>query len=705
MAKGRKPVRYFVADTENAVPRTTLMDDADETNLFSSNTPESAVEAPTYNSPAKFVTRVWAFAICPVGGDVTSDDVEVYNNIVDGCTAMAALPNSDGDVPVVFFHNLAYDAPLILSHLVGEGYTVEQPDIVSELVEGEGGKSRKRNRPNPRMIRTAVTEGVWYSMKITFDNGRTVELRDSLKLLPFTVDAIGRSLNTRAKKLKGSIDYSLPRPVGHVITDTERAYIENDVLVMAEAMHLIENDFPGYLKNLTIGSACMRAFKISLGARELGIDMDELTDKESEAALLTGKEMWEEISEFCSLEEDNDIRSAYRGGWCYVNRDNPLISRNQAVDLTESDTKGMVYDVNSLYPSVMYNHRYPWGTPAEVPDITGKGLMYLEKVSMEYIVDVNVAFTVKKDHVPFIQLKGSSIFAENEYVKDSEGVVNLTLTKPDVELMMEQYNIISLKVNRMWIFDHTDNIFDDYINHFYKVKERASLEGNAVLRMIAKLHLNNLYGKMAQSAIRPVTVPDVEDGVVSMVELGEEIGRGGYIPAGAYITAYARAVTVRAAQANFERFFYADTDSVHMLGEAVGIEVDGEKLGAWDNEGKFDLARYVRQKTYVERIIKGEDRHIDIKACGASGGVKERLRYKVADNSSGDWKFSRIKRDDNDIPTNEPRSDREIIERMQPGLKEAGKLSRKAVTGGTILYETTFSIHGDPSPVEWTMVH
>lgn len=697
--------KYYVADTENLVPKSTLMDDADESNMFESNTDIGTVDVPDHKGlKSDFVTRVWAFAVCPVGADTDSDDVSVYNSIEGGLDHFANLPNPDNGITTVFFHNLAYDGPLIISHLVGEGYVIDEPEFGEEaemLAEAGLGDSR---RPAEGHIRTQITDGAWYSMQICFRGGKQVEIRDSLKLLPFTVDAIGKSLKTKAKKLVGGIDYTSVREVGHVITDEEQMYIENDVLVMAQALDLIERDFPGYLTNLTIGSACMKMFKMSLGARNMGLTLSNLDVKSEKGATLEGKEEWEAISEWCTLDEDAALRQSYRGGWCYVNRENPLIYRNQAVDLTNTNTTGMVYDVNSLYPSVMYKRRYPWGNPMEYHAGNNMTFDEIADFSMEYIIELEIDFVVREDHVPFIQLKGSSAFAENEYVRDSGGPVKITLTKPDVELFREQYEVRSFTVHNMWVFDHVDDIFDDYIDHFYAVKERATKEGNAVLRMIAKLHLNNLYGKMAQSSIRPVSIPVVTDGVISIVDLGEDVGRGGYIPIGAYITAYARAVTIRAAQSNYDRFFYADTDSIHILGEAKGIEVDGSKLGAWDNEGKFDMARYVRQKTYVERIINGDEREIDLKACGASGGVKERLRYRVAENDGEDWHFNRINRDDTDKPINEPRTDREIIERFQPGLKEAGKLTRKSVSGGTILLETTFSIHGEPCEPEWEVV-
>ncbi len=61
-----------------------------------------------------------------------------------------------------------------------------------------------------------------------------------------------------------------------------------------------------------------------------------------------------------------------------------------------------------------------------------------------------------------------------------------------------------------------------------------------------------------------------------------------YTAAGVFITSHARALTIRAAQASYDVFAYADTDSLHLLTDTVpdGIDVDPVRMGA----GKFEYA-------------------------------------------------------------------------------------------------------------------
>lgn len=642
--------KVYVADTENNVPRPTIYQDSnyvevnDPTPLMS---PEDLTELDLIEAASQ--TRVWAAALCPVKDGVTADDVLVDNSIEGFIARCRQLPSGSK----VYFHNLAYDGPLLTTALIRMGYT---------LSDETGFK-----KPAAGTFKVMVSDtGAWYSISVTFHHGnRHVRFDDSLKVLPFSVDNIAKSLKTRHQKLIGSIDYQLFRPVGYEPTDTEVAYIKNDVLVMAEALHQLHGRETDLTKSLTIGSACMREYKKMLGKGDLK----------------RGRQVYDAIYAELDPEVDAKLRKGYRGGWCQVNRDNPLIANNEAVDLTASTVKGNTYDVVSLYPSAMHGKVFPVGEPIDANPSTFDGTD-----ENPYIIRMRVDFTVKPKHLPFIQLKGNSIFAENEYVKDSQGTVEITLTKPDYELFVEQYDISYMDVLDYWRFAKATGLFDEYIDHWFEVKRTAT---NPVDRMIAKLMLNNLYGKMAQSMLRNSGVPYLDEDGVLRLSTFEDTARGGYIPVGSFITAYARCVTIRAAQKNFDGFLYADTDSMHMVGEAVGIEIDKTKLGAWDHEAVWDMGRFVRQKTYIERTLDGE---VHIKAAGATQTVKERITRKVSWFDDG-WKHKKLTFGDNDEITDPMREDREIFERFTYGLTEAGKLRRLAAVGGPVLSETTFRIH------------
>jgi hypothetical protein len=61
----------------------------------------------------------------------------------------------------------------------------------------------------------------------------------------------------------------------------------------------------------------------------------------------------------------------------------------------------------------------------------------------------------------------------------------------------------------------------------------------------------------------------------------------------------------------YDRFIYADTDSLHLVGREIPSELEISKtdLGKWKHESTFRRARYLRQKCYVEELIVSEKKY------------------------------------------------------------------------------------------------
>ena len=121
-----------------------------------------------------------------------------------------------------------------------------------------------------------------------------------------------------------------------------------------------------------------------------------------------------------------------------------------------------------------------------------------------------------------------------------------------------------------------------------------------------------------------------DDGVVHFILHEEHEKKVGYIPVGSAITSYARNFTIRHAMANYDRFCYADTDSIHLQGlePAEMVIVDPVEFCCWKNECDFDFAYYERQKTYAEHVIAEDGEELDkpylnLKASGMTRAAKE----------------------------------------------------------------------------------
>lgn len=486
--------------------------------------------------------RVWAYAVC----DIDEPSKYLVGNSIGGfmewCRRHANCE--------VYFHNLAFDGSFILDYLEKHGW-----QWIGESVEAES-----------LTYETLISDtNQFYCITLHFSRYFKVKIMDSLKIIPLSVKAIAKAYGL--EEGKGELDYEAFREVGHRITADEEDYIRRDVQIVA---HALRRHFEQGLRKMTAGSNALKGFKDTLG----------------------GHRRFRFSYPVLSEEEETLIRKAYKGGWTYVDK------RIRGAEVG----RGMVFDVNSLYPSVMYFERLPYG----------KAHFALDPSKMPadelWICSAMVSFELKPDHVPCIQLKGNSRFVPTEYLESSGGIVQMSFSNVDFELYSEQYDF---KVHE-WLggywFKSNDLQFRDYIDYWMGVKVKAGEEGNNGLRTLAKLMLNSLYGKFATRRTCVGKKPVLKDGVVRFEELPPEERDPVYLPVGVFITSYARMKTVSAAQACYDMFCYADTDSIHITGDVVPdfLDVDDFRLGAWKHESDFERAKFLRAKCYIEQEV-GKD--------------------------------------------------------------------------------------------------
>lgn len=488
--------------------------------------------------------RVWAAATCEIDGDCS--EVEHGTSVdwfVDWCREHAQCN--------VYFHNLAFDGAFIMDHLERNGWrwVADRRDVTD-------------------MTYTTVISDAnqVYCIELYFTPVFHVRIMDSLKIVPLSVAAMAKAYGLPI--LKGSLDYSAPREVGHELTDEEVAYIDNDVRIVAMVMRVFLSKG---LNKMTAGSNALSDYRSGMGGKK-------------------GFRRW-----FPALDEEEDafIRNAYRGGFTYV------APRFQGRRLGE----GIVFDVNSLYPSVMYGcsgERLPYGLPERFegrPRPTGSFDLW--------VAQVTCSFRLREDHIPCIQLKGNFRFSQTEYLERSDGDVTFTVTSVDWDLINRQYHVYDVRWHGGYLFRSADYLFRDYIDHWVGVKNQATIDGNGGLRQIAKLMLNSLYGKFATRTVvysrRPMLVNDV----LRYVDLPPATRDPVYLPVGVFVTAWARFKTITTAQSVYDRFVYADTDSIHLLGTDVPgcVDVDDVRLGAWKHESTFSEAKFLRAKCYMEQEV------------------------------------------------------------------------------------------------------
>jgi DNA polymerase elongation subunit (family B) len=487
--------------------------------------------------------RVWAYALCEVG----NTDNFLWGNSIDDLIEWC----ENYDQPLtLYFHNLKFDGEFILNWLFRNGY---------KLIKDSEDKQ-------PRTFSTLISDhGEFYSIEIYFyqkgKRWKKVKILDSLKVLPLSVAAIAKAFKLPIIKLE--IDYTEYREIGHELTEQEIAYIKNDVTIVALALEIL---FKQNLKKMTTGANALNEYKE-----------------------IVGKKTFERL--YPKPFYDSDIRQSYRGGFTYLN------PKYKEKDIGE----GIVLDVNSLYPSVMYYNELPYG----------EGIFFEGKYEEDnnynlYVQMLSCQFRLKENHIPTIQLKNNLSFNPVEYLTSSGGdIITMCMTSVDLKLFFDQYDVWDIEYYSGWKFRSKKGMFKDYIDKWNSVKVEATKEGNGALRTIAKLMLNSLYGKFATNPVGRSKYPYLgDDGIVHYAVGLEEDREPVYIPMGAFITAWARNKTIRSAQAVYDRFVYADTDSLHLIGteEPKGLDISPIDLGAWKHESTFTRARFLRQKSYIEEI-------------------------------------------------------------------------------------------------------
>lgn len=607
---------------------------------------------------------VWASGLC----EICTENAMIFGDIDSTYDYLKELNEN----VVVYYHNLKFDGNFILWHFL------VKKKFKQAFNKDDNKWLRTSEMPKNSIKYSISSMGQWYTIIIKFDK-YYVEIKDSLKLLPFSLKRIGESFKTKHKKLE--MEYKGFRYPNCYITEEEKEYLKNDLFVIKEAIEFMFQE--GHSK-LTIGSCCLDEYKKTLPGKDY---YDMLYPNLFEMEFFN--------TDFTSVGQF--IRKAYRGGWCYLvkEKSNKIIKN------------GVTADVNSLYPSVMHSisgNYYPVGEPLFFEGKHNEEWDVREKFF--YYIKIKCRFYLKEGMLPTVQIKNDFRYKSNEWlfssdVYDKNGelvdspVVDLYLSCVDYQLFIEHYNIFDLEEIYGVVFQTGIGMFDSYIDKWAEVKKN----NKGAMREEAKLFLNNLYGKMSSSTDSDFKIAYIDKNDNGKPILNFDIieandKRPGYIAVGAAITSYAREFTIRAAQQNYHGpqepgFIYADTDSIHCdlyVDEVTGIKIHDKDFCCWKLESFWNEAIFVRQKTYIEHVFASNqvkcDHVYDIKCAGMPEKCKQLFRDSMNCTK----------------PEELTEEEKQFVERKRTmrdfkrGLQVPGKLRPKRVVGGVLLVETPFTM-------------
>ncbi len=409
----------------------------------------------------------------------------------------------------------------------------------------------------PLIISSSIAQ-----FKIYLGNKKVCEIRDSYLLLRGSLDGLTTSFNVKHKKKTGTIDYNNMK-----ITPQEKEYLKFDVIGLYEVII----KFNEILKQRNITS------KLTI----------------SSCAMCDYKTNYPQLFSLINNIDNKELRSGYYGG-------RVEIFKSYFSSKENNDRKLFCYDINSLYPYVMHDFKFP----------VGKYFISIIPQTTEYISKIEY-FCPKDLNIPLLPIH------HNGKLKFCTGFGTGIYSRYEIEKAKELgYKIKFIKT---YNFKQSEFLFKDYIDFWYNIKKHSK----GAKRTISKLMLNSLYGKFG-------TRPDRQKYIINpnkdwidknfknwgLNDFGNfEIWKKDYffrmpyvnIPIVIYITSLARTVLFNYIQ-KCDDIYYCDTDSVFTTTE-LNISED---LGAMKLEKTIDEAYFLRPKVYACRM---QDKEL-IKAKG-----------------------------------------------------------------------------------------
>lgn len=265
------------------------------------------------------------------------------------------------------------------------------------------------------------------------------------------------------------------------------------------------------------------------------------------------------------------------------------------------------YDVNSMYPYAMLK--------ASVP-VSGRTVLtnVFRGNPGVWLID----FHQPRGNVPLFMVNGNGEFSGRGWYYS-----------PEISAALEFG--IEVKILAGFEFlDYTDSLFRDFINPLWDL--RVKYGSQSAFGLVAKLSMNNLYGKMGQGDLiesiftavdsdailsRNASVLDLSRDLYSGVE-GKICEHQHYGIAGT-ITSFSRAYLFRLMVENNP--IYCDTDSIHTLDKMT----DNAGLGGLKIEKRANRAVYVGKKMYGMLTNSGQI----VKIKGVRTGTKE-MQWQVS---------------------------------------------------------------------------
>lgn len=419
---------------------------------------------------------------------------------------------------------------------------------------------------------------------------RTIKLKDSGKMLPFSLKNLANDFDVVHKKLDETVD------VDNMTEWTKEVekYCVYDCMSLYEVLEKYFNN--DMIKKAgvkyTTASQSMAFFKTTLGDREI----PNLSEK-----------------------DDEFVRKSYFGGRTEIYK--PVFDGNENNYLN-------YYDINSLYPSVMIDNEFAYRKSAK----------NIKEIDDRYISFFHCKVDIPKDlyigPLPAkveINKMRKTVFPVGEVIGHWSTI--------ELENAMK-YGVKILEVYESKTFIKGGKIFNDVISYLYK--RRLEAGDNKVDNILTKLLMNSLYGKFGVNRHKenivpwsPELFPDKYADYIIESDIGEiflarqDVFLGSTftnVAIAAQVTSYARARHFNDMM-NLKDVYNTDTDS-YWTTDTVETNTG---LGGVKLEDKIQRACFLLPKTYAMDVVNNLESSTDtktiVKMKGFSKEVREQFSY------------------------------------------------------------------------------
>ena len=319
-----------------------------------------------------------------------------------------------------------------------------------------------------------------------------------------------------------------------------------------------------------------------------------------------------------------------------IERNSYFGGRTECFRIGEIDEKVYRLDVNSMYPKIMQDNRFPTKLIFYYPktdnrEKISKQLLDKYLYSKEFLIIAELEIESKVNNIPYRNKE------ENRLLFPT-GNFKTTLCTPEIIQLIKSDGIIK-KVHKIAVYE-SKPIFKDYIKHFYKQRLKYKNDKDKIFEYFTKIFMNSLYGKFGQRSKKWIRTPEydymyyfIDESFIEFVKkdgsfvklkfIGNESFKedgylefyDGFVAVSSFVTAYSRCLLWNLIKV-CKNTFYVDTDSIFTNKEGydnlinAGL-VDSKELGKFKLEetGKLEihgLKDYVfNGKIKIKGIRKG----------------------------------------------------------------------------------------------------